>query len=359
MASPSFHPLRVAAVSRETSDAVSVVFDVPAALADTFRFQPGQYLTVRRDIDGQEVRRSYSICAGPSDGLLRVGIKEVPGGRFSSFANRQLAVGDTVEVMAPEGRFVTDLHPQTGRNALFIAAGSGITPVLSLVKAILEGEPESRVTLVFGNKKTLSVMFREELEDLKSRFRDRFALYHVFSREPQDVELFHGRLDRERLLRFFDGVIDVSSLDEAWLCGPQAMIETARDCLVEAGLPKKAVKFELFGTPGTEATPKAAVAVEDADKVAEVVIQLDGSTLLLDVPFAGLSVLETAHAAGVDVPYSCKGGMCCTCKAKVVEGEVAMDVCYGLEPDEVAEGWVLTCQSHPRTEKVVLDYDSV
>lgn len=359
MASPSFHPLRVAAVTRETSDAVSVVFDVPAALAETFRFRPGQYLTVRRDIDGEEVRRSYSICAAPSDGVLRVGIKEVPGGRFSSFANRQLAVGDMVEVMPPEGRFVTDLHPQAARNALFIAAGSGITPVLSLVKAILEGEPDSRVTLVFGNKKTLSVMFREELEDLKSRFRERFALYHVFSREPQDVELFHGRLDRERLLRFFDGVIDVSALDEAWLCGPQAMIETARDCLVEAGLPEKAVKFELFGTSGAEAAPKAAVAVEDADKVAEVVIQLDGSTLLLDVPFAGLSVLETAHAAGVDVPYSCKGGMCCTCKAKVVEGEVAMDVCYGLEPDEVAAGWVLTCQSHPRTEKVVLDYDSV
>ncbi|MCX8003995.1 MAG: phenylacetate-CoA oxygenase/reductase subunit PaaK [Burkholderiaceae bacterium] len=352
---PRFHPLRVAEVRRETPEAVSVRFDVPPALAAEYRFLPGQHLNVRARLDGEELRRSYSICAGVDDGELRIAIKKVPGGRFSRWAVDRLRVGDVLEVMTPEGRFHTPLDPAHEKHYVAFAAGSGITPILSLAKSILAREPRARFTLVYGNRRQASVMFLETLQDLKDRYLARFVLYHVFSREPQEVELFHGRLDGARVRAFLTTLIAPETIDEAFVCGPATMIDEVQAALCAAGVPAAHVHVERFGTPALGAPAAAAPAADAAEAVIELIV--DGVRRTVEFHREHGSILQAGLAAGLDLPFSCTGGMCCTCRARRLEGEVRMQKNYALEAADVAAGFVLTCQSYPLSGRVVLSFD--
>lgn len=348
----TFHPLEVAEIEPLTDDSVAITFAVPADLADAYTFLPGQHLTVLCDDD---VRRSFSICAAPSEGRLRIGVKRLPGGAFSDRTVGRLAPGDVLQVMTPAGRFVAQPDPTRAASYVAIAAGSGITPVLSIVRALLEEEPASTVTLVYANRTSRSVMFLEEVHDLKDRFTSRLQLLHVLSREGRDAELLSGRLDGERLEAILDAFVDRKAVDEWFLCGPQAMVEELRGVLVAAGAER--VHTELFHAEPT-AAPRAAPVPSELAGAASVSVRLDGRTTDLALAPDGPSVLEAAMQVRGDVPFACKGGVCGTCRAKVVEGTVVMDLNYALEPEEVAQGYVLTCQSHPTSARVVLDYDA-
>jgi ring-1,2-phenylacetyl-CoA epoxidase subunit PaaE len=353
-----FHPLRVATVERLTHDAVAVTFDVPDELREKYAFSAGQHLTLRRVVDGEDIRRNYSICASETSGLLRVAIKGVPGGIFSTHALTALRSGDTVDVLTPTGAFTTAFDPTRTRHYAAIAAGSGITPVLSLIATALEVEPQSRCTLLFGNRTTKSVMFLEELADLKDRYPDRLHLVHVLSREAGEVELFHGRLDPQRIGRILDLLLPPSEVDTWFLCGPYGMVTGAREALTARGVPASDIHVELFFVEDAP-IERAPDEVEDDndDEASEVTIVLDGRSTTLAVRHDE-RVLDAALRVRAELPFACKGGVCSTCRARLVEGEVRMERNYALEPDEVAAGYVLTCQSHPRTEKVVLDYDA-
>ena len=355
MSTPHFHALRITDVRRETADCVSLALEIPPELASRFRFTQGQYLNVRREIGGGEVRRSYSICSGLDDGELRIAVKEVPEGLFSGWANRELAPGESLEVMPPEGKFFVPLDPARSLHYVAFAAGSGITPVLSLARTILAREPGSRFTLVYGNRTLGSVIFNEALEDLKDLYMARFALYHVFSRDVQAVELFNGRVDGAKAGRFLDTVIPPESIDEAFICGPASMGDELKTVLEARGVPARRIHLERFGAPPAAAGPR--VRQEPTGRPANVTVIVDGVRYDLDLPEDGPSVLDAALKAGADLPYACKAGVCCTCRARLVEGEVRMDANYTLEPAEVAAGFRLTCQSHPVTPRVVLDYD--
>ncbi len=349
---PKFHPLAVAEVRRETADAVSLRFEVPAALADDYRFVQGQHLNVRAWLDGEELRRSYSICSAPDDGELRVAIKRVPGGRFSAWAVERLKPGDVLDVMTPEGRFFTPLDPRNAKHYVAFAAGSGITPILSLARATLAREPRSRFTLVYGNRRLASTMFLESLWALKDRYLPRFALYHVFSRETQDIELFNGRIDAARVRAFLEALIPPASIDEAFVCGPASMIDEVEGALAAAGVAR--VHVERFGVAGAA----AAAPVDDAEAAeARITLLVDGVRREIEFHRGAHSILDAGRAAGIDLPFSCKGGMCSTCRAKLLEGEVKMAKNYALEPHEVAAGYVLTCQAYPLTERVLLSFD--
>jgi ring-1,2-phenylacetyl-CoA epoxidase subunit PaaE len=358
-----FHPLRVAEVERLTDDAVAVTFDVPEELAEEYRFVQGQHLTVRTDATGDDVRRNYSICAPVSSGRLRIAVKRLEGGAFSGYALERLAPGDTLDVMTPTGRFFTDLDPANARHHCCIAAGSGITPVLSIVATTLETEPHSNVTLLYANRTSRTVMFLEELEDLKDRFPERFHLVHLFSREPRDVEMFSGRLDGDRMRRLLDTILPVETVDEWFLCGPYAMVTDLRDTLTAAGADRRHVHAELFHV-GKEPPRRVRAAEaarrpgEQAADGADVTIVLDGRRSRFRLAAGDMPVLDAALAVRGDAPFACKGGVCGTCRAKVLEGSVEMERNWALEPDEVERGYVLTCQSHPTSEKVVLDYDA-
>jgi ring-1,2-phenylacetyl-CoA epoxidase subunit PaaE len=350
---PRFHRLRIRDVRRETPECVSLAFEVPAELADEYRFVQGQHLNVRAVLDGEEVRRSYSICSGVDDGELRVAIKKVPGGRFSSWANEALKPGDAIDVMTPEGRFFTPLQPEAARHYVAFAAGSGITPVLSLIRTTLAREPRSRFTLVYGNRRLASTMFHEALWELKDRYLSRFVIYNVFSREAQEVDLFNGRIDAAKTRAFLDALIPPETIDEAFVCGPASMIDEVEAALIEAGVPRSHVHVERFGVPGAAAAP-----VDDAEAAeAKVTLIVDGVRREIDFHRGQHSILEAGRAAGIDLPFSCKGGMCSTCRARLLEGEVRMAKNYALEPHEVAAGFVLTCQSYPLTERVVISFD--
>lgn len=355
-----FYSLTVKAVRRETDDCVSITFSVPDPLKEQFQFRQGQSLVLRTSIGGQEVRRNYSICSSPLDGVLRIAVKKVPNGLFSSWANEQLKPGDVLEVMPPAGRFYTPLDARQAKNYVAFAAGSGITPVLSLLKTTLLTEPNSSFTLVYGNRNRGSILFKEELEALKDQFIKRFRVYHVLSRELMDTPLNSGRIDREKAALFFDKLINVTESHEFFLCGPEEMIFTVRDLLLERGVAREHIHFELFGTPRKESTStqNTLETVAPGSPQATIQIKLDGSTFRFTLPAAGQSILDGALAVGADLPYACKGGVCCTCKAKLVSGEVRMDASWGLEPDEIAVGFILTCQSHPTTEQVTVDFDA-
>lgn len=346
-----FHPLPVAGVERLTDDAAAVTFDVPPELADVFAFAPGQALLLRRTIDGVEHRRHYSICA-PAGAALRIGVREVPGGLFSQWLVHGVQPGDVVEVAAPTGSFRVD--PAAGGRHLCIAAGSGITPMLSIATSVL-ANPASRVTLIYGNRTTSSVMFAEELADLKDVHPARFELIHVLSREPRDVELFSGRLDADRLRRLLTTVVPLD-VDHVWLCGPFAMLTDARAVLTELGVPADRVHVELFYVD--EPPPP----VHHADRVvegvtSEVTVALEGRRTTTLVP-RDRRILDAVQEVRSDLPFACKGGVCGTCRARVVEGEVEMVRNFALEPDEVERGFVLTCQSLPVSDRVTVDFDA-
>ncbi|MCY1210270.1 1,2-phenylacetyl-CoA epoxidase, subunit E [compost metagenome] len=355
-----FHSLKIKEVRPETRDAVSIAFDIPADLADTFRFTQGQHLVMRTQLDGEEVRRSYSICTGVNDGELRVAIKRVAGGRFSAYANDSLKAGQSLEVMPPSGHFFVELDAARHGNYLAVAAGSGITPILSIIKTTLESEPHSRFTLIYGNRSSASALFREQLEDLKNTYLDRLNLIFVFSREQQDVDLYNGRIDADKCGQLFSRWIDVKALDAAFICGPQGMTETVRDQLKGNGVPAERIHFELFAAASGSAKREAREAARITDSASsQVTVISDGRELTFELPRNSVSVLDAGNAQGLELPYSCKAGVCSTCKCKVVEGEVEMDSNFALEDYEVAAGYVLSCQTFPVSEKVVLDFDQL
>ncbi len=357
MTTAHFHPLAVRDVRRETADCVSLGLEVPPALAELFRHTQGQYLNVRRRLGGEELRRSYSICSGVDDGELRIAVKAVPDGRFSVWANGELKAGDTLEAMPPEGRFFVPLDSANAKHYVAFAAGSGVTPVLSLVKTTLAREPRSRFTLVYGNRALDSVIFNEALEDLKDKHLARLALYHVFSRDPQEVELFNGRLDRAKVAQFLGALISPGSIDEAFVCGPDPMMAAVEAELAAHGVARERIHLERFGVPAPR--PGAVPAPKKAPSAGacEVTVIVDGMRYRFELAPDGPSVLDAALKAGADLPYACKSGVCCTCRARLIEGEVRMDANYTLEDDEIARGFRLSCQSHPVTPKLVLDYD--
>lgn len=360
-----FHPLRVRAVEPDTAEAVIVSFDVPPPLRDAFAFTQGQYLTLRSEIDGQDLRRSYSICAGVDDGELRVGVRKVRGGVFSNWINASLKPGDTVNVMAPQGRFFVPLDPASKRHHVGIAGGSGITPILSIMKTVLAREPMSRFTLIYGNRLLQSTMFKEEIEDLKNRYMTRLVLQHVFSDEHTDAPLNSGVMNRDKIGEFLTGVVPARTIDHVFVCGPFQMNDEAEAALRAAGVPEESIHIERFGValPAgavAGAAPGGAVLHEakpgDAEQ-ARVVIVRDGLQREISFRKGQPSILDAASAAGLEVPYSCTSGVCGTCRAKLIEGEVRMERNFALDKKEVANGFVLTCQAHPLTERVVLSFD--
>jgi ring-1,2-phenylacetyl-CoA epoxidase subunit PaaE len=351
-----FHSLTVTDMRRETDEAVSVAFEMPDALKKSFRFVQGQYLTLRARVGDEELRRPYSVCVAPEDGELRVCVKKLRGGRFSSFVNDQLKVGDTLDVMAPAGRFHAPDEPGAARHYVGFAGGSGITPVMSNLRAVLGREPASRFTLFYGNRTARSIIFRDELADLKDRFIGRLQVFHVLGDEIPEVELFGGLMDEAKVTELATRLIDVETVDWFFICGPGPMMDGAAAALARLRVPEAKVKIESFGARPF-ASQLARPPGEGSGEGADVEVRFGGITTKLRVPFAGQPILDAVHAAGIDAPYACKGGVCCSCRAKLVEGEVDMDVVYGLEPDEIAAGFVLTCQSHPKTARVVIDYD--
>lgn len=355
-----FHELKVADVRRETPAAVSIAFAVPPALAAAYRFSPGQHLTLRKRNGGAEIRRSYSICTGLDDGELRIAVKKVEGGAFSGFANEAIRVGDTIEVMTPQGRFGLAPEPGAARLHLAIAAGSGITPIMSILRSVLRREPESRFVLLYGNRTQADIIFKDALDDLKDRYLDRLAIYHVLSREPQEVALLNGRIDGEKIAAVLRAVGSAAAIDQAFLCGPGGLIEDSRNALAGLGVASDRIHVEYFtvdGVPGAARLP-VPTARNVGDVVATARLTLYGAQHEIAI-LAGETVVEAGLRQGLEMPYSCRGGMCCTCRAKLVRGEVRMEQNYSLEPWEMQAGFVLTCQSHPLTRELVLDYDQV
>lgn len=353
-----FHPLTIADVRRETPDAVSIAFTVPEESREAFAFTSGQYLTLRTTLHGEEVRRSYSISSGLDDGELRIAVKRLDGGLFSSFANYELKAGDRIEAMPPEGRFGLGSTGDGARRYLGFAAGSGITPILSIVRTALGREPDSRFALFYGNRDSSSIIFKAEIEDLKDRFVDRLAVHHVLSREVQDVPLLHGRLDGEKAEVLARTVGDITGIDAAFLCGPVGMIEDVAARLVALGLPADRLRREVFSTG--DAAPRRSAGAPPAVPVAEgaaLSVKIDGSTHAIRMR-ADETVLEAALRHGLDLPYSCRGGMCCTCRARILEGAAAMDQNFSLEPWEMAANFTLTCQARPTTPSIAVDYDT-
>jgi len=352
-----FHRLAVSRVERETRDAVAITFAVPPALADTFRYAAGQHLTLRADIGGQDVRRSYSICSAVQDNTLRIAVKKSPGGVFSSWANEHLQPGATLEVMPPLGHFAAPAGDGGRAHYVGFAAGSGITPLLSIVKTTLATQPESTFTLVYGNRASSTVMFREELAALKDLHLARFNLVHVLSREAQDIELLHGRIDLAKADAILAQWVPVDDLAAAYVCGPEEMMEAVVAALRTRGVPDARIRVERFASSIPKHTHVAPAAPAPGRSESEVTATLDGVVRTFAVAKGTQSLLEAGLASGIELPYSCKGGVCSTCRCRVVEGEVDMDVNFALEDYEVARGYVLACQSYAVTDRVVVTYD--
>jgi ring-1,2-phenylacetyl-CoA epoxidase subunit PaaE len=348
-----FHALRVARIEHD-ADALVVGFDVPAALRQTFAFTPGQYLTLRTFVDGADLRRSYSICSAPGDPKLCVGIRLLQGGAFSGWAKANLRIGDALDVLPPLGRFFVPLDAQASRHWLFVAAGSGITPMLSLLTTTLAAEPHSHCTLIYGNRRLATTMFREPLAGLKNRHLARFAAYYVFSREEQDAPLLNGRLDEARVKRFLATLVPAAGVDEAFVCGPAGMIDATTAALVQEGIAAEHVHVERFGDPSGTATHH--VEARDTDH-AHVTLVIDGLSREVEFRLSDPSILDAARRAGLDLPYACKAGVCSTCKGRLLEGEVRMDRNFALGAGELAQGFVLCCQAHPTSPRVVITMD--
>jgi len=354
-----FHPLRVRAVLPDTAEAVVVSFHVPDELREVFSFTQGQYLTLRKEIEGQDLRRSYSICAGVDDGELRVGVRKVKGGVFSNWINEFLQHGDTISVMAPQGRFFVPMEPAARRHHVGIAGGSGVTPILSTMKTVLAREPLSRFTLIYGNRALKSTMFKEEIEDLKNRYLTRLTLHHVFSDEHTDAPLNMGVMNRDKIGEFLRTVVPASTIDHAFVCGPFQMNDEAEAALLAAGVPEERIHIERFGL-APQAQQVGAIIHEakpgDAE-TARITIIRDGLSREISFTKDQPSILDAASAAGLEVPFSCTSGVCGTCRAKCISGEVRMERNFALDKNEVANGFVLTCQAHPLTPQVTLSFD--
>jgi len=350
-----FHELRVVEVSPLTEQSVAVTLDVPESLAEAFAYLPGQHVTLRSIIDGEDVRRSYSICANANGGKLRVGIKRLPGGAFSTWATTKLRAGDTLEVMPPVGEFTIALDPEAAGHRVAIVAGSGITPVLSLISTTLESEPKSSWTLMFGNQTANSVMFLEELEGLKDRYPSRLQLFHLLSREGSDLPLLSGRIDEEKIRTVHDRLLGARSVVGWYLCGPYDLVTLARDTLIDLGIEESAIRDELFfaGPVDLSTLPPEPPAGEGS---VDLTVILDGRAVDTRMTPES-SILDAALRVRSELPFSCKGGMCASCKGRIEEGEVIMDKNYALVDSEVEAGYVLTCQSHPTTDRVVVRYD--
>jgi ring-1,2-phenylacetyl-CoA epoxidase subunit PaaE len=369
----AFYPLTISNRREETADSISIALAVPPNLHSTFAFKAGQFLTLKANVDGQEQRRSYSICVSEQDyqqhGELRVGIKRVAGGLFSNWANTHLKAGHILEVMPPDGRFITRPGASSEPHYVGFAGGSGITPMLSLIGSLLASEPKSRFTLIYGNRSSASIMFVEALEDLKNRYLGRLRLYHVLSDEQQEIALFNGLLDQTKCQAFLDNLVPAASIDEAFVCGPEPMMNAAQAALLASGLAPEKIRIERFGSPlpyASQSTSKSTISnagspatpgQDEAANLFQVTIVANGKSRTVPLAKQGPSVLDAGLALGMDLPYACKGGVCCTCRARVLEGEVMMDKNYTLEANEIAAGFVLTCQCHPVSSKVVLSYD--
>ncbi len=357
-AAPRFHRLAINDLRRESADAISLSFAIPSELKSDYSYTPGQYLTLRTTLDGEEVRRSYSICSGPDDGEIRIAIKKIDGGAFSSWAAEELKVGDKLDVMTPTGRFGVETSPGEALTYVGFAAGSGITPILSIIKGVLAREPNSRFFLFYGNRTTSGMLFRETLEELKDRFIERLSIFHVISGEEQDIQILHGRIDAEKVKVLLRSLVPASTADHVFICGPAGMSEEVEVTCRELGIDPERIHVERFVSEfGGRPRPRTIVPA-DAPAKAYAALIIDGKRR--EVPVAeDEAILDAALRAGIDLPFACKGGMCSTCRAKLVKGSAKMEINYSLEPWELKAGFILTCQAKPVSERVVVDYDHV
>ncbi len=355
-----FRSLTISDIRNETDECISIAFHIPESWKEEFKFQAGQNITIRSLIAGEELRRSYSICSSPFENELRVAIKKLDGGRFSSHAHMHFRPGESLDVLAPTGNFVLSLQASNKKHYVAFAAGSGITPVISLLKTILNEEPQSRFSLVYGNRNRNSIIFREEIMALKNEYPRRFQLIPVFSRENMDAPIFEGRIDAAKAELIFKNLIPFAPEQEYLLCGPSAMIFSLRDWLRQQKVSEKKIHFELFSDPGEQDTTQKKTSPEKRESSVEkskVTIRLDGLSSEFEIPVEGPTILEAAIQAGADLPYACRAGVCASCRAKLVEGKVIMDQNYALAEEELEEGFILACQSHPASDKIVIDFD--
>ena len=353
----NFYSLTVKEVKRETAESVSILFDVPVDLESKFVFIQGQYITLRTEIHGEDLRRSYSICSCPYGKELRVAVKQIPDGKFSTYLNTTLKVSDKIDVMPPLGNFFTEIDLHNEKNYAAFASGSGITPIMSIIRATLKAEPKSTFNLFYGNRTKETILFNSDLEELQSDYPNRLHVYHVLSRDSDVEHKFRGRLSAEKCREYHKDLVDLTTLDEVFLCGPEEMIFEIKDALVEIGVAETAIHFELFTAAKPKTNDEDAPSTEGVLSQVEVIV--DGESYHFELSENGDTILDAAMAIDADVPFACKGGVCCACKAKVMEGSVKMDVNYALDEEEVEEGYVLTCQSHPTSAKLIIDFDEI
>jgi ring-1,2-phenylacetyl-CoA epoxidase subunit PaaE len=356
-----FRRLTIKDIRRETPECVSIAFAVPLGLQEEFRYMHGQNITLKITLDNEEIRRSYSICSSPLESELRIAVKKIINGKFSNHALNKLSKGIELEVLPPTGKFYTELNPANRKNYLALAAGSGITPLLSIIKTTLATEPESNFTLVYGNRSRDSIIFKEQLEALKNRYMNRFSLHYILSREKTESSINYGRIDPEKCTQLSEKLIDFQNADEIFICGPEEMIFSIKNWLEQQKIEKKKIHFELFTVPGekhlTIDNPVLVNRPKQEGKISKVMVKSDGVFFDFDLAFEGPSILEAALKRGVDLPFACKSGVCSSCRAKLINGAVEMDVNYALEPEELNAGFILTCQSHPASEKLLVDFD--
>lgn len=354
-----FYPLTVLSIEKLTNQSVCISFNVPNNLKPIFTYTQGQYITLKSLINGVALRRSYSICSSPLSGQLQVGIKKVEGGIFSTYANEVLTTNHVLDVAPPNGKFFTQLVNTNKKNYVGIVAGSGITPLMSLITTTLQTEPLSTFTLVYSNKNRQTIMFKAQLEALKNKYINRLNIIHILSQEKMDTPLFAGRIDNEKMNLLSQKLININTINETFLCGPETMVIMAKNFLLQQGVSAKNIHAELFGTTKPKNTLKQKTTSTITQKICELEVIKDGVAQQIKLPFDTQNILDAALNNGGDMPYACKGGVCCTCKARLTQGEVYMEVNYGLEPDEIAAGFILTCQAYPVTEKVVVNFDDV
>lgn len=353
-----FYPLKVSSIKKTTDDCSIISLEVPSALHETFHYKAGQYLTFEEDLNSEKVRRCYSLCSNPNKNEWRIGVKKIEGGKFSTFANDVLKVGDELQTMPPEGNFFVDLKPDAQRNYVAFAAGSGITPIASIIQTHLEAEPKSTFKLFYINKNITSIILREEIEALKNKYMNRFEVYHFFTRQKRSIELFNGRLNEEKLTQIFKTLCHAGQVDHFFSCGPEAMIKCIETFLLASGVEQQKIHYELFGTDTGESQQKAAsIKAQFKGEQCNITVIEGGKEITFSAAKGACNILDEALNNAADLPYACKGGVCATCIAKLVKGKVNMLVSYGLEQEQIDEGFILTCQSLPVSDEVLIDYD--